>query len=451
MGVTFRLHAAAMALSFSCVCPSVAEETVTSSGTGFFINSAGWVVTNAHVVEGCANVKVASYGAAQTHVDAQNDLAVIRVIEPLANISVLPIRRAPPRLGEDIAALGYPLSNILSDSIKITTGNINSLVGVGNDTRYLQISAPIQPGNSGGPMVDRAGSVLGINTATLGSRVFAETGVVPQNVNFAVRASVLEMFLQARGVEYQVVEQAGAPLPTADLAEKVAPSVLQILCLQGNEARVANAAPDPSPIPSPSLPSAEMKAAAFIAKYHEAWSSENGSALAYMSRAYGPSVTFYGKVLGKSELMEEKRKFADRWPIRRYTVDPASVSINCSGVVCHIEAIVDWSASSPSRNKSAKGAATFALDWDSASETILSETGKVIKADRSNDPMALVSRWHEENGTCRGSSDASLYEKACELREVISNQLYASGWCYGKRGEFGYQMAWHVCTADSIR
>ena len=217
------------------------------------MNASGDLVTNAHVVNECTQVKVSGLGGASLQfMDVQNDLAVIRTAPP-SEVRPLSIRRSPPRLGEDIAAFGYPLSDVLSDSIKVTTGNINSLIGVANDTRYLQISAPIQPGNSGGPLVDRAGHVIGISTATLGTKYAAQTGILPQNVNFALRASVLEAFLQARGVAYHTVDTTEAPLATPELAELVFKSVFQILCYQARPAPppAVSEAPQPPAAPQP--------------------------------------------------------------------------------------------------------------------------------------------------------------------------------------------------------
>lgn len=153
----------------------------------------GWVVTNAHVVDGCDYVEVSSFGkAAEIQSDKQNDLAVLRLPTVPADIQPLKLRNAQPKLGEDVAALGYPLAKLLSDSIKITMGNINSLIGLENDTRYLQISTPIQPGNSGGPLVDRSGFLLGINSAKLDDSYAIKTsGSIPQNVNFAIKAIFL--------------------------------------------------------------------------------------------------------------------------------------------------------------------------------------------------------------------------------------------------------------------
>nr|WP_297322688.1 PAN domain-containing protein [uncultured Bartonella sp.] len=148
---------------------------------------------------------------------------------------MLYLRRDVIRLGEDIIALGFPLDGLLSDSIKITTGNVSALSGVENDTRYLQISTPIQPGNSGGPVIDRNGHVIAITTAGLSKNFADESGFIAQNVNFAVRATVAEMFMQAQGVKISYAEDDKdvAPHPsTADIAESASPSVYKILCFQ---------------------------------------------------------------------------------------------------------------------------------------------------------------------------------------------------------------------------
>ena len=386
-GASMRACVATIFVAYAIVAcwtlPSSADEP-TSSGTGFLVNGNGDLVTNAHVVTDCTKLTVSGLGdATRKYVDIQNDLAVISTSQPPTGISALSIRRAPPRLGEDVAALGYPLSDILSDSIKITTGNVNSLVGIANDTRYLQISAPVQPGNSGGPLVDRAGHVIGISTATLGKKYAAESGILPQNVNFATRAGVLEVFLQARNVVYQTVETAEAPLDTPDLAEKVSKSVFQILCYQDRApAAAVSAAPPASPPSQAYVQSPETKAASFVGRYHQAWSSDNSTALGFMQSAYGDNVSFYGKTISKTALLQEKIKFAERWPIRSYSVRPDSLAIQCQTTICHIEGIVDWSASSPARRKHSQGAASFSMYWDSSLETITSETGKVLSANR---------------------------------------------------------------------
>lgn len=163
----------------------------------------------------------------------------------------LRFRGLVPRLGDDITAFGYPLGGLLSDSIKVTTGNINSLVGMENDTRYLQISTPLQPGNSGGPVVDRSGNVVGVATAVLGSTFAGNTGILPQNVNFAIRSNVVEIFLQSRSIAFEAQPTGGAELSAADLAEQVAPAVVPLLCYGKPETPTATAAAAPIPVPQP--------------------------------------------------------------------------------------------------------------------------------------------------------------------------------------------------------
>lgn len=109
-------------------------------------------------------------------IDKQNDLAAFRISAGIGK-PFLPLRRSQPRLGEDVAAYGFPLTGVLSDSIKVTTGNVNSLVGMENDTRYLQVSTPLQPGNSGGPILDQWGTVVGVSTAVLGTKFTDATGI----------------------------------------------------------------------------------------------------------------------------------------------------------------------------------------------------------------------------------------------------------------------------------
>lgn len=239
----------AIALSAQGLIPSTAASSVViSSGTGFFVNDQGWVVTNEHVVEGCESVSVPQLGdASDIKIDKQNDLAAFRV--SVTEKKPIALRRTQPRLGEDIAAYGFPLNGILSDSIKVTTGNVNSLVGMENDTRFIQVSTPLQPGNSGGPIVDHWGAVVGVATSVLGSKFIDVTGISPQNVNFAIRSNVVELFLQSRDIKFDASEPTTgtAPLSTADLSDKVVSSVVQVLCHGKASAEVADQAAAPPP------------------------------------------------------------------------------------------------------------------------------------------------------------------------------------------------------------
>lgn len=234
-----KLSAIAALMFVSCFC-CVQAEGVKSSGTGFAVTSDGWILTNAHVIDGCERVDVKGVGTVSaSRVDAVNDLALIQV-SSTKPLMPLEFRRTPVRLGEDIVAIGYPLAGLLSDSIKITTGNVNALAGPQNDTRYIQISTPIQPGNSGGPVVDKDGLLIGITSATLSKQVADAIGITAQNVNFAIRASVAELFLQSQSITGtsgdHTVDQ--PPSSTADLADKLSPSVYYIQCFGNMEVSV---------------------------------------------------------------------------------------------------------------------------------------------------------------------------------------------------------------------
>ncbi|WP_279478941.1 serine protease [Aureimonas sp. SK2] len=205
-----------------------------SSGTGFVVSKDGWLLTNAHVAKACKTVLVGDLGAAsQVVVDEDHDLALLKVDAKVGK--PLPIVAGKPRLGEDILALGFPLRSILADSLNVTRGNVSSLMGLMNDANYLQISAPVQPGNSGGPLVDLAGRVVGVVTAKLNAVAVADlTGDIPQSINFAIRPDAAARFLETHKVSFETAD-ASLPLESVpDATAKVQESIYPVLCLGTN-------------------------------------------------------------------------------------------------------------------------------------------------------------------------------------------------------------------------
>jgi serine protease Do len=132
--------------------------------------------------------------------DTANDLALLKGdLMPHRAVSL----RVGVKIGEGIATFGYPLVGLLSTSGNFTVGNVSAITGLGDDTRYLQISAPVQPGNSGGPVLDQSGNVVGIVVSKLDAiKVAAAINDVAQNVNFVIKTTVLTNFLDASGVSY---------------------------------------------------------------------------------------------------------------------------------------------------------------------------------------------------------------------------------------------------------
>ena len=211
--------------------PLQSEKSATI-GTGFFVSSEGHLITNAHVVEGCSAPKVSSGLASRVSArvldrDASNDLALIKGdFRSSAPASL----RAGVKIGEAIATFGYPLVGLLSTRGNFTMGNISAITGIGDDSRFLQITAPVQQGSSGGPMLDQAGNVVGVVVGKLDAlEVAAATKDVPQNVNFALKSSMLMNFLDANGINYATAS-AGQSIAYADIADRARAISVLIEC-----------------------------------------------------------------------------------------------------------------------------------------------------------------------------------------------------------------------------
>lgn len=174
-----------------------------SSGTAFRIAN-GQFVTNHHVIEECTTMRVGGkQGGTVLSTDPTNDLALISV--PNDNGEIANIRTTRTQLNEAVTAAGYPLQGAFT-GIAITNGTISRLSGLQGDTGQVQISAPVQPGNSGGPLLDSAGNVIGVVSGKLNEVKWAgATGNIPQNVNFAIGVNTLRAFLDAKGVNYKEV------------------------------------------------------------------------------------------------------------------------------------------------------------------------------------------------------------------------------------------------------
>ena len=192
------------------------------TGTGFTINREGYVLTNNHVVDGCKNIEIRSGDTAQTAaiveaVDPKNDLALLKTHIDFKQVASFRSATQATRLGESIGVIGFPLTGLLSAEPKATFGEVSSVAGVNNDYSLLQISAPIQAGNSGSPVLDRSGLVIGIAVSQLSSAIAAKIGSVPQNVNFAIRGELAQIFLSAHGIKFTATED-GDKLETEDIA-----------------------------------------------------------------------------------------------------------------------------------------------------------------------------------------------------------------------------------------
>jgi S1-C subfamily serine protease len=171
------------------------SKQIAGSGTGFAISSLGYIATCNHVVDGATSIKVKgiggdfskSYTAKVISTDANNDLAIIKIDASLGTIPYT-ISTSTSDVGSSIFTLGYPLTATMGDEIKLTDGLISAKSGFKGDITSYQISAAAQPGNSGGPIFDKNGIVIGVLNAKY---------VAAENATYAVKSTYLNILIDA--------------------------------------------------------------------------------------------------------------------------------------------------------------------------------------------------------------------------------------------------------------
>jgi serine protease Do len=212
--------------------PSKPKDSEKSFGTGFYVSDK-MVLTNWHVIDGCSkyiNIKYPGYAPSKAWLkgsDKANDLAVLEVER--SGLGVASFEHTA-RLGSTVYSFGFPLIEILSQSGNFVTGSISSLKGTGEDSRFLQTSAPVQSGNSGGPLLNASGAVIGVVQSKLNAiKTAVVTGDVPQNVNFAIKSMITVNFLQSSGVA-PIMATPAAIWDPADIADAAQKYTVQVSC-----------------------------------------------------------------------------------------------------------------------------------------------------------------------------------------------------------------------------
>ena len=228
------------------------------SGSGFFISKQGHIITNEHVVKKCNKITVGDnidrqVPARLIEVDRKNDLALLitttldlassetkSLIKKLSTqklgIEIVPLATAglmrsdDVELGEQIVVAGFPYGDIFSKDIKVTFGNVNSTKGVGDDSSQFQIQAPVQIGNSGGPIYDKYGNIVGVVVAQLDKLKMAKTiGSLPENVNFGIKASTVKQFLNSSGLPTKWAER-NKKMSDKDISQIASKQTVMVVC-----------------------------------------------------------------------------------------------------------------------------------------------------------------------------------------------------------------------------
>lgn len=175
---------------------------IKATGSGFFVSAKGHVLTNRHVIEGCSVIRKADGANLQElYFDKKNDLALLKASPPSPAVAKFRKNRRV-ELGERVITAGFPLHGIISSGLNVTEGTVSAL-GPGGDSSFIQISAPVQQGNSGGPLIDHFGNIIGVVVAKLNVlKTALLTGDFPQNINYAIHPSIAMAFLDSQGVKY---------------------------------------------------------------------------------------------------------------------------------------------------------------------------------------------------------------------------------------------------------
>ena len=195
------------------------------TGTAFAVARNGVLLTNSHVV---ALSDGESKRATILRIDSRNDLALLEVED--THVAPLPFRGTPIPLAEPVVVLGLSLSGSQTSDAHVSTGAVTALSGPGDEIGVLQISAPLEAGDSGGPVLDMSGRVAGVAVAKLDELAHATvTGDISKNANFAVKDQITQAFLEAGHVSFDVSNSEPA-YGSADAAEQATDSVFLIRC-----------------------------------------------------------------------------------------------------------------------------------------------------------------------------------------------------------------------------
>ena len=195
-----------------------------ASGTGFFVSRTGHIITNHHVIEGCKTVKVSFKGdeikAKTLAIDKVNDLAIVKTtINPS---KVYSVSNEDVALLEDIIIAGYPLGKKVSSAIKTSKGSVTALAGYGDNYSEFQTDAALNQGNSGGPIMNQKGNVVGVAVAAYGKKEGVES------FNFGIKASTLKTFASSNDLIF--LPPNNRDLSNKDLGQLITNATVYIEC-----------------------------------------------------------------------------------------------------------------------------------------------------------------------------------------------------------------------------
>ena len=202
-----------------------------ASGSGFYVSVKGHIITNQHVIDGCEEVKVHQNGdavlAKRIAEDFKNDLALLKASKTPEY--VFGFTQDNPYPLQDITVAGFPFGQAVSSTLKFTQGIISSVAGLSNDYSQIQIDAALQPGNSGGPILDEYGNIVGIAVAKLDQiKTLEDYGVIPENTNFGIKSSVARSMMEGNNIV--PIEPSSEVISKRELSKKATAGTVYLSC-----------------------------------------------------------------------------------------------------------------------------------------------------------------------------------------------------------------------------
>jgi S1-C subfamily serine protease len=203
------------------------------SGTGFSVTYSGHIATNYHVIDDCREINIISEGISYVgqliDQDKENDIAIIKTNK--TDSRPLSLSNSPPKLLEEVYVAGFPFGEKFGGAVKVTKGIVSATTGMGDNSSEFQFDAAIQPGNSGGPILNENGDVIGITFATLNREyMFKEYGTIPEGTNFGVKIDILKSMLERTGVSWK--NPNSEQRTTKDIGEMITSSVHLLVCVR---------------------------------------------------------------------------------------------------------------------------------------------------------------------------------------------------------------------------
>jgi S1-C subfamily serine protease len=211
----------------------IVDSSPAASGTGFFVTVDGFLITNEHVVKEASQIRIVTstglLAAKVVRVDMANDLALLKTEGKFMPLPVAASTTA--HLGTTVVTVGFPNPGLQGFTPKFAKGEIAALAGGQDDPRFFQISVPLQPGNSGGALVDERGNVVGVVSAKLdAAAALAVSGALPENVNYAVKSGFLLSFLESvPEVSAKLKEANGKEIKFEEVVEKAKQAAVLVL------------------------------------------------------------------------------------------------------------------------------------------------------------------------------------------------------------------------------